>query len=85
MARLTACPPGPAGEVDAVSEGVGVLRAADAFPDRQQGGALVAGCRSFSRQPGRDGEVVANGECRMQCNSATRKLMEVNVNGSLRQ
>lgn len=50
------------GEVRAVNEGVGVLRAADAFPDWQQGSELVARRRRIPCLAGPAGEAVADEE-----------------------
>ena len=51
--------PGPAGEVVAGGEGVGVLGAQDPLADGQQGGVPVAGPGRIPRLPGPAGELVA--------------------------
>jgi hypothetical protein len=48
--------PGPAGEVGAGVQGLGVLGAGDALADRQQRGELVAGLRPIPCFPGPEGK-----------------------------
>ena len=54
--------PGPAGQVGAGGQRVGVLGAGDPLADRQQRGELVPGPGRIPRLPGPGGQVVAGGE-----------------------
>jgi hypothetical protein len=54
--------PGPAREVCAGSQGVGVFRAQDSLADREQGGELVTGAGRIPRRSGEVAEVGAGGQ-----------------------